>query len=542
MSRAAEAQRCWASFATAAEPLHENWSRYLEDPERVQEQRLTALLQENADTEFGHTYGFERIRSLSEYQSRVPIQTWGDVAPWVERTMRESKSPLTRETPLFFERTSGSSAARKHIPYTAGLLADFQRALVAWLFELYRSCPAVGDGRSYWALSPAGEPAGVAPNGLPVGGASDAVYVQGSAAEPLLGTVLVPAGVADAGTGVADAAAWRRSTLIAITEAPDLAFLSLWSPTFLTALLQPLLDPSNPDHLPTLDALRAALPPHRMSSLERSLADEHFGSLWPGLAAISVWMDGPSASSAAQLRRWFPQTTWCAKGLLATEGVVSFSWGISGQNVLAIDSHVLEFVDDHGALRTTSQLQRGARYRPLISTSGGLYRYRLGDVVEVSGRVGATPCVRFVGREDARCDMVGEKLDESLVSAALTQVLGQASGAYLLPVLDVTPQRYLAVVPSTCSVPLEHVRTRLESQLQQIFHYGHARRLGQLAPVESCAVGDPATLLQLSWESTGSRAGDAKPRALVTSLPQARAILQALRKQAGPAERIRQVS
>jgi hypothetical protein len=333
--------------------------------------------------------------------------------------------------------------------------------------------------------------------------------------------------MADAAFGVT----WRHSTLTALVGAEDLAFLSLWSPTFLTALLQPLLDPGSPDHQPMLDTLHAALPSARMSLLEHSLADQHFAALWPRLAAISVWMDGPSASSAAQLRPLFPQSSWCPKGLLATEGVVSFSWGTSGLNPLAIDSHVLEFLDDAGVPRTVSELRKGCRYRPLLSTSGGLYRYRLGDVVEVDGHVDATPCVRFAGREDARCDLVGEKLDETLVAAAFAHVLGEASGACLVPLPDANPRRYLVLAPSRCGLPLDRVCVELEAELQQVFHYAYARQLGQLAPLVSCAVPDPATLLQLCWESTGARAGDAKPRALVTSLPQARAIARALQAQ-----------
>lgn len=505
----------WASFATAAAPACADWMRKLENPQDAQAQRLTQLLQKNAATEFGRAHGFSAIRSLAEYQERVPVQTWSEVAPWVDRTLREPTSPLTAETVRFFERTSGSSAARKYIPYTDGLLAEFQRALVVWLYELYRSCPGVAAGRSYWALSPAGLPPEVAPNGAQIGGISDAVYVQGSAAEPLLYTAIMPSW--------SSGASWRMATLRALIEAEDLAFLSLWSPTFLSALLQPMLGSTS-----ALAELSAGLPSRRLSRLERSLADGNFSALWPNLAAISVWMDGPSAGSAVQLRPWFPQSNWCPKGLLATEGVVSFSWGTTGLNVPAIDSHVLEFLDDAGVPRSISELQEGHRYRPLISTSGGLYRYKLGDVVEARGQVAATPCLKFIGRDDARCDLVGEKLDESLVAAAFSRVFGPASSACLVPMPDARPCRYLLLSPG--SLPLDRARAQVEFELQQVFHYAHARQLGQLAPIEGYTVQDPAMLVQLSWESTGARAGDAKPRALVTSLPHARAIAAAVRR------------
>src|SRR6266852_4437688 len=61
---------------------------------------------------------------------------------------------LTRDPVLLLEPTSGSTGGEKLIPYTASLRREFQRAVAAWIGDLFRQRPAVRRGRAYWSLSP----------------------------------------------------------------------------------------------------------------------------------------------------------------------------------------------------------------------------------------------------------------------------------------------------------------------------------------------------------------------------------------------------
>jgi hypothetical protein len=131
-----------------------------------------------------------------------------------------------------------------------------------------------------------------------------------------------------------------------------------------------------------------ALPPQTADTIRRRLdrAPLNGRALWPGLALISCWCDGPSAAFLPALRRWFPGVALQPKGLLATEGVVSFPWGTPDAGAVpAITSHFLEFIDlsrPASAPALVSDLTPGGRYSPLLTTAGGLYRYHLKDVVE----------------------------------------------------------------------------------------------------------------------------------------------------------------
>ena len=467
-------EAAWSAFAAQAAPAVAAFERSLAEPDAAQQRLLRSILMRNADTDYGRAHGFGTISNYAEFRGRVPITSWKDIAPWIERAQATLAPVLTAETPLFYERTSGSSAARKDLPYTPSLLDELRRALVVWLARLYAECPRVA-GASYWALSPVTAPTARAPNGIPVGSASDADYLRGSAAEQLLPTVL------DTRSAVRDPVEWRRATLLALILAADLRMLSVWSPTFATALLEPLLAPLRVG--PRGGPARLARAAAAGGAAERSTARPRGRQLRSALArARGRELLGGRAERALALRlaAWLPQARLVPKGLFATEGVVSVPWGIAGLNPLAIESHLLEFSDSSARILPAHELVEGQRYEPLLTTSGGLYRYRLGDVVEVSGFLGATPCVRYCGRSDARCDLVGEKLDATLAADACAVIAHAARACVLVPMPDAGPPGYLLIVESSAPRDAAALAAAVEARL-------HAD-----LPVRRGAAGEPA--------------------------------------------------
>ena len=469
----------WSEFAAHARQACNDFEFAASNPRAAQTQRLQSIVQNNRACAFGEQFDFCKVDGVDRFRAHVPIQDWSALAPWVRRAQHENTPVLTAERPLFFERTSGSNALVKHIPYTRRFLEEFQRSLVVWLSWMYEARPGIGDGPGYWSLSPIGEAPTAAANGIAIGNASDAIYLQGSSAERLLETLVSVA--FDTDESDQD---WKLKTARVLAGAESLALISVWSPSFLTAVLAPLVNTNYRDFI------CEALPPKRCLLLDRALAAGRFDTLWPRLAVVSCWMDGSSRSQSDRLRQWFPSTEFVPKGLVATEGIVSFPVGLSGRSVLAIQSHFLEFVDDSGDIRLVDELALGKTYRPVLTTSGGLYRYRLGDVVEVDGWFRETPTVRFVGREDSRSDLVGEKLDEALVARALDLALGPEVGAFMIP-MPTDPARYLIGIADSVALNDTDVEQRVEAHLSEIFHYAQARRIGQLQPLVVRRYADP---------------------------------------------------
>ena len=63
----------------------------------------------------------------------------------------------------------------------------------------------------------------------------------------------------------------------------------------------------------------------------------------------------------------------------------------------------------------------------MISTTAGLYRYDLGDLVEVVGFAGALPRLRFLRKSAAMLNVTGEKVSQDQVIQAVETVLGRQS-------------------------------------------------------------------------------------------------------------------
>ena len=258
-----------------------------------------------------------------------------------------------------------------------------------------------------------------------------------------------------------------------------------------------------------------------------------FAELWPELDVISCWTDGSAAGFVPAVRERFPSVAIQPKGLLATEAFVSFPLvGYAGA-ALAVRSHVFEFLpvddDDRHSPVLAHQLAVGERYEPLVTTGGGLYRYRLGDVIEVVGHLGTCPLIRFVGRA-ATSDLVGEKLDEPFVASALGVALGAVFGspagsvdALVVPDASAAPPRYVVVVPpawlgDTSAMELAAV---LDAELQANPHYAYAteRRSARSArsPSRPSPASSPARRYEAVLVGRGVRVGDIKPSTLVTS-------------------------
>ena len=99
---------------------------------------------------------------------------------------------------------------------------------------------------------------------------------------------------------------------------------------------------------------------------------------------------------------------------------------------LAIATNVYEFfpadVERKPAptdLLTVDQLELGRRYLIYVTTAGGLCRYAMHDIMEVTGYYRRTPQVCFVQKEKGIVSFTGEKLTETQVLAAVDETLDQ---------------------------------------------------------------------------------------------------------------------
>lgn len=476
-------------------------------PRRAQERWFAKARASLGGSAYGVARGLDRATSLEDVRRRCPVLEWDDVAPWVERVENGERGVLTTEPVLAFERTSGSTKAPKRVPYTRGLLDDFSAATGPWLDDLFRHFPGLFSTRQYWSVSPAVRPPETTPGGLPVGFDDDTAYFGPATRLAMKQLMVVPSAVARA----REVNAWRDETLAHLLAAEDLGFVSVWNPSFLTLLLDAV-----PERWPMLAPRLSA---SRRLRVGRALGASGHGwaeVVWPRLALVSCWTDGWAAQDVAGLRRHLPCTPLQGKGLLATEGVVSFPlWGVPAP-VAAVTSHLLEFeaLDDDGRpARFVDELREGARYTPLLTTRGGLVRYRLPDVVRCVGHWRALPLLRFEGRVDKTSDLRGEKVSSVVVEAVLREVLASATVAFALLAPELEPLPHYTLFLESNGGEVERIAAALEAALSREYHYRYCRELGQLGPVEVHPVREGRARWLAELQRRGLKLGDIKPSA-----------------------------
>jgi hypothetical protein len=98
---------------------------FLKYPNEVQEELLHNLIQASVNTVVGQQYGFESIDSYATFAERVPISTYEDLQPLIERT-RKGEQNVFWETPVkWFAKSSGTTNAKsKFIPVSPEALED----------------------------------------------------------------------------------------------------------------------------------------------------------------------------------------------------------------------------------------------------------------------------------------------------------------------------------------------------------------------------------------------------------------------------------
>jgi hypothetical protein len=76
-------------------------------------------------TEWGKKYGYEEIRNVEQYRRNVPISTYEELFPYIDRMMHGEQQVLWPSQISWFSKSSGTTNARsKFIPVSQESLAD----------------------------------------------------------------------------------------------------------------------------------------------------------------------------------------------------------------------------------------------------------------------------------------------------------------------------------------------------------------------------------------------------------------------------------
>ncbi|MDO8659835.1 MAG: GH3 auxin-responsive promoter family protein [Candidatus Parcubacteria bacterium] len=469
---------------------------------KKQEQILKRYLKRHANTEFGRQYNFLKIKSVKVYRENVPIFSYEDFLVYIKKIKNGEQNILTRDKVLFLEPTSGSTSASKYIPYTNSLKREFQTGIGAWIIDLFLHCPSLLLYKAYWLITPNNQQVNKDKN---VGFDDDSEYL-GFFSKLLVNRILVVPNIV---SKISNEKSFFYVTLLFLLKNKNIGLLSIWSPTILDLYIKFFQE--NFDSL-ILDlgtgeinkkiiidnSIRSFLQKELGKNLKRaneikSLINLNnnstksvFETIWPRIKVISCWQDASSKKYAENIKKYFPNAEIQGKGLISTECFATFPLaGVNGK-VLSVNSHFFEFQEliDEKKLYLAHELKKGGRYRLIVTTGGGLYRYNTGDAVEIAGFYNQAPIINFIGKIDNVSDLFGEKINEQFVNQIVKELINEyqvLSDFFLVSPEEIDGKgMYVLFIEINEKRDLSQMEKSFENKLCQNFHYNHCRKLGQL--------------------------------------------------------------
>lgn len=415
----------------------------VEEPDRAQEEKLLSIIRANADTAFGRAHKFDSINSVADYRRYVPPSKYEDLQPYIDAARRGERRQLTAQEPFMFATTSGTTASPKFIPITEEHLKDYTHAFQIHNYHMIKDFPAAAAGKFFIITS--NDEEGFCESGAPYGAVSGLLNRRQS---PIIRRHFAnPYELCK----IKDVDA-KYYLMLRVALAQDVTALLCCNPSSLLLLADQMREHSQDLIADLFDGTvrnRYAPPPEygraiepylrpareRARQLERIYEKEGTllpKSVWPKLAVMVCWKGGPMSFYLEKLPEAYGHIPVRDFGYMASEGRGSIPLSDQGAGgVLALTSHFFEFVaeDEIDSVSprylTAGQLGKGERYYIFFTTSAGLYRYNINDLIEVVDFFGKTPVIQFVRKGMGISSITGEKLTEEQVLVALTMAVRQ---------------------------------------------------------------------------------------------------------------------
>jgi hypothetical protein len=496
---AAHAQRVYGKFSAATARAAE-----------VQSRVLLAKIRRNADSDFGRHLGFHQIRSVADFRRRVPIMGYEDHQPWIERVKGGDTRAMFggRQRVRMFALTSGTAAEPKYIPVTDHFLAEYKAGWNAWGIKALLDHPAAilrGIAQVSSRMDESRTTCGIACGAI--------TGIIAATQKRLVRKYYVTPGF----LAEIDDPAAKYYTIMRLSIPRDVAFVTTASPAtqlklartgveHAESIIRDVRDGTLRADLAVPTAVREQLKPRLRPDAAtarrlEALLREH-GRLLPrhywNLTFLANWMGGTMGLYLRDFPEYFGDVPMRDVGLLASEGRVSIPVEDgTPSGVLEVTGQFFEFVPADRREEASPptflchELEAGQEYFLLLTTSSGLYRYDLGDLVRVTGYLGQAPIIEFLNKGNHTCSLAGEKLTEHQVILAMqqaSQAVGPRVPSFVLAPRWGHPPHYLLHVEAsgaTHGAALGKLAEALEGRLCDInVEYAqkrHTDRLGAVA-------------------------------------------------------------
>jgi hypothetical protein len=444
------------------------------------------------------------VRTPEDFAKAVPIRTWTDFEPYIDRMTAGEENVLTAEEVLFYGRSSGTTGRPKNVPVTQSYLDEHRAGRRAWMRQVIAQFPGLVRGRLLTIHSPRVE--GRTPSGVPYGSITIPLGLNAQNIAVARGFHDIPMEIffiPDFEAKYYLILRFALDTAISVVGAINPSTIVLFCTKlteFAPRLIADLRAGTISDALAVDPVLRGRLRklvkpnPSMADAVERSFSKHGFVKpvdLWPTLCGLLSWKGGSAPFYLAQLPRWFGGLPIMDYGYAATEGNFTVAMdAASNDGVLIPHGHYVEFIPEGNETPLSmDRLEPGGRYRVIVTASSGLCRYDINDIVECTGNYRKTPRVMFLHKGGNMLSITGEKIAEShVVEAASAAAAGAGvplAGFTCTVRLAETPYYLIGAEPEAAAdeTKLLDLLARFDRELGRVnMEYEAKRKSLRLAP------------------------------------------------------------
>lgn len=502
--------------------------------EETQRETLRRILTLNNDSEFSIRHRLSADLAPDEFRRRFPVSTYEAFRSPIEQMIAGNHRALlgTRNKLLMYAVTSGTTDRAKHIPITQQFVKDYRRGWQHWGISVHESHQQLKLLKMV-QLNSRHEATQTA-DGIPCGNISGLVTAMQS--HIIRKLYSIPANV----THVDDP--FERRLVAA-----RFAIADQWAGMLVTANPSSLIDllksaDAHADRIirdirdgtVTANGLSGSLrrqlssmvkPAAKRAQLLEAIVEQQAtfvpSEVWPELCILGVWTGGSVSAYLPELKRRFGDLPIRDHGLHASEGRMTIPFQDNcPAGVLDIDSHYFEFIPEselaspEPTTLAAHELHEGEQYGILLTTSSGLYRYNIHDIIRCTGFYGSTPMLEFLHKAAHISSITGEKITESQVVAAVKQAIaevgpdnGFSSIFTMTPIWGEPPGYELCISETAEEGQLKTIQAAVDECLCKCnCEYEDKRKSGRLRPV-TCRTLKPHQWKQLAQHRLAQSGG-----------------------------------
>ncbi len=367
---------------------------FLKYPNEVQMELLNNLIKTAKNTEIGTQYDFSTIHNYKTFSERVPISTYEEMEPNIERS-RLGENNIFWPTPIkWFAKSSGTTAGKsKFIPVSEESLEDCHYAASKDLLCMYLNNNP--DSQLFMGKS------------LRLGGSKE-LYKDNGTVYGDLSAILI-----------ANMPFWAEYSS---TPSNEVSLMSDWE-----TKMQAIVNETVQENVTSL----AGVPSWMLVLLNQALettGEDHLFNIWPNL---EVYFHGGVSFNPyiEQYNKILPRENFRYYEIYnASEGFFALQDQNSVKELLLMLDYGIfyEFMpmDSYGTpsqkIIPLDEVEIGKNYAIVITTNSGLWRYKIGDTVKFTS---VSPYrIKVTGRTKHHINVFGEELIIENAEEALRKV------------------------------------------------------------------------------------------------------------------------